>query len=215
MSELKYVLFDFDGTLTQSVELALQIYNRIAPQYKCKPIDMKAIGVLSSGNPEQFFKQYGVTRFKLLLLVLRIRRELKKELHNLKPMPGISDVLAELRYSGYKLGIVTSNARKNVTAFLKNNEITDYFGFVRTAGNFFGKQKVFFRLLKRLRTSGRNVVYVGDETRDITASRKAGIHIISVCWGLTPVDALQAMKPDQTAANPSELPEKIRKVLNW
>ncbi|NLB87178.1 MAG: HAD hydrolase-like protein, partial [Bacteroidales bacterium] len=37
MKELKKtVIFDFDGTLADTLEVMLAIFNRIAPEYKCK-----------------------------------------------------------------------------------------------------------------------------------------------------------------------------------
>ena len=32
MNNIKYVIFDFDGTLADTINLAFSIYNRIAPE---------------------------------------------------------------------------------------------------------------------------------------------------------------------------------------
>ncbi len=213
INDSKYVIFDFDGTIASSVEMALQIYNRVAPDYKCKQIDFKDIGMLSSEKPQKFFAEYGINRFKMILLLLRIRREIKKEIDNLKPVDGMLTVLDKIIEAGYLLGIVTSNSKRNVMNFLENNGLLNYFKFVRSGQNFFGKEKMFRDLLKKYNISPQNVVYVGDETRDIVASRKAGISVISVSWGLTPYNSLIKFKPDNIAENPNELPEIITEIF--
>ncbi len=209
----KYVIFDFDGTIASSVEMALQIYNRVAPRYKCKQIDFKDIGMLSSEKPQKFFAEYGINQLKMILLLLRIRWEMKKEIDTLKPVDGMLSVLDKIIEAGYLLGIVTSNSKNNVLKFLENNGLLNYFKFVRSGQSFFGKEKMFRGLLKKYNISPQNVVYVGDETRDIVASRKAGISVISVSWGLTPYNSLIKFKPDNIAEKPNELPEIITEIF--
>lgn len=215
MNNSKYVIFDFDGTIASSVEMALEIFNRIAPRYKCRQIDMKDIARLSTENPQTFFAEYGVNKFKLFLLVLHIRAEMKKQIETLKLVDGILPVINELHDAGFELGIVTSNARKNVLRFVNKHGIHKYFRFIYSSNSFFGKEKVLRSLIITHNIDHQHVVYIGDETRDITASRKAGIHIVSVSWGLTPYETLLSFKPDQVANQPKELPEIIRKILSW
>lgn len=213
MNDLKYVIFDFDGTIASSVEMALNIYNRIAPKYNCKQIDVKDIGKLSAENPKRFFAEYGVTKFKLFLLVLHVRNEMKRQMNSLKLVDGILPAIKELHASGFELGIVTSNAKSNVMKFLHLHGIHNYFKFVYSSSSFFGKERVLKKIMNKLNIKQQNIVYVGDETRDISASRKAGIHIVSVCWGLTSFKILQSFSPDQIAKQPHDLPEIIKQIF--
>lgn len=119
MSDKKYIIFDFDGTLVDSIELALNIYNRVAPKYKCKPVHDEARELLSSRNPQRFFKEYGITPLKLMLLVYVVRKELGKHISDMSPVKGMDVALRDLKKAGYKLGILTSNSKKNVSKFLK------------------------------------------------------------------------------------------------
>ena len=50
-----------------------------------------------------------------------------------------------------------------------------------------------------------NVLYVGDEVRDIEAAKKAGIRIAAVTWGYNSKKALEAYKPDYLVTKPEEL----------
>ena len=62
------------------------------------------------------------------------------------------------------------------------------------------------RQLKREQIPSKNVVYVGDETRDVLAMKKAGIPVIAVSWGLTKKSTLLNLKPNDVADNPLDIP---------
>jgi len=213
MNDSKYVIFDFDGTIASSVEMAINIYNRIAPKYNCKQIDVKDIGKLSAENPKRFFAEYGVNKLKLFLLVLHVRNEMKRQMNSLKLVDGILQVINELHASGFELGIVTSNAKGNVMKFLHLHGIKNYFKFVYSSSSFFGKEKVLKKIMNIHNIKQQDIVYIGDETRDINASRKAGIHIVSVSWGLTPYNTLLSFNPEQIAKHPQDLPEIIKQIF--
>lgn len=206
MNNKKYIIFDFDGTLVNSIELALSIYNRIAPQYKCKPIQSEARELLSSKNPRKYFKEYGITSFKLLLLVFHIRKELGLHIADLKPVKDIDKALQELKNNGFSLGILTSNSKKNVEKFMANHNLSHLFDFVYSGRHLLGKDKVIGQILKREQIPSKNVVYVGDETRDVLAMKKAGIPVIAVSWGLTKKSTLLNLKPNDVADNPLDIP---------
>ena len=213
MSSNKYVIFDFDGTIANSIEQAINTYNRIAHEYKCKPIQEEFRDLLSSKNPQQYFKEYGITTWKLFLLVFRIRKEISKHIADIKPVDNIISSLHELKNGGYKLGILTSNSGKNVNQFLDNNNLSGVFEFVYSASNLFGKDKVFRRLLKRNNISVNNAIYVGDERRDVEASRKVGVPIIGVSWGLLNRKILETLQTDQIADDPHELMACVQKIF--
>ena len=49
------------------------------------------------------------------------------------------------------------------------------------------------------------VIYVGDETRDIEASKTIPIKVIAVSWGFNSAEALAKQNPDFLIQKPSEL----------
>jgi len=81
----------------------------------------------------------------------------------------------------------------------------DYFDFIYSDGSLFGKGKILKRVLKKYEFFKRNVVYVGDEVRDIDAAREAGIKIVSVSWGFNSKEVLGSNKPNYIVDTPAEL----------
>lgn len=202
---MKHIIFDFDGTLANSVDTALHIYNRIAPEYNCKPVEGKARELLSARNPSRYFKEYGITPFKLFLLIFRIRKELGLHMESIELVTGISSSLKKLHKDGYQLGILTSNSRKNVVRFLALHQLTGLFSFIYSGRHLFGKDKVISSIIRKEKLTKGAIVYVGDETRDVLAMQKAGIPIVAVSWGLSSPEKLSSLKPDALIHQPEEL----------
>ena len=83
------------------------------------------------------------------------------------------------------------------------------FDFVVSEKTLFGKDKALRRIMKRHRLVREKVVYVGDEPRDVTACRKAGIKIVGVSWGFGGRQGLLATPPDVLIDTPTQLKAAI------
>jgi HAD superfamily hydrolase (TIGR01549 family) len=213
MADGKYVVFDFDGTIADTIDLSMRIYNKIAPEYDCKQVDPADRYILASRNAKELMREAGITSIKLTKMVLRIRKELGRHIHETEPVSGIIPALEEIRAAGYRLGVLTSNSRENVDRFFTHNFKPGTFDFIYSGRNIFGKDRVICRMLERENIPIDRVVYVGDETRDIEACKRAGIPLISVSWGLNRRESLAAMNPDKIADEPKELPGFVQLIL--
>lgn len=117
MNPITYIIFDFDGTIADTIDLALNIYNRIAPEFKCKPIHEEDKRRLRVRQTKDALEEFGITKVKLVLLLLRIRKEMSKNIAAIKLVEGIKESLHALKNSGLRLGILTSNSTSNVSLF--------------------------------------------------------------------------------------------------
>jgi phosphoglycolate phosphatase-like HAD superfamily hydrolase len=64
--------------------------------------------------------------------------------------------------------------------------------------------------LKKEKIHKKDVIYVGDETRDVLAMKKVHIPVIAVSWGLTAPEKLASLLPDLLLASPEDLnPEAV------
>lgn len=212
MKNIKYIIFDFDGTIADTLGMAIKIFNRIAPEYDCKPINGEDWELIRTKRPQDLLKVYGVTHFKLVLILLRVRKEMSKLIPEIVPVKNITDALRVIRDSGLRLGILTSNSRFNVSAFLKNNDLSEVVDFIYSGKSLFGKDKVLMRLFDHEKISAENVIYIGDEARDIEASKKVGIPVIAVSWGLNKKDFLASLHPDEIADTPEDLFGCIQRI---
>jgi len=199
------IIFDFDGTIADSFETVLNISNRLAHEYGYPPTLQKDIKRLKNLSSREILNQSKVPIWRLPFLLRRLRVELNREIQYLKPIPGIQEALYCLNQHGHRLGIVTSNSKENVIAFLKAHDLEDLFDFVDSGLTLFGKGRVIRRLIRRKHLDPSIVVYVGDETRDIEAAKKINIKGIAVGWGFNSSEALAQTQPDALIFQPGEL----------
>jgi len=203
---LKVIIFDFDGTLADTIDILLNITNRLSAEFGFKSATKEELAQLSNLTSWQILRYSGISIFKFPLLIRKLKAELRNEIPNIQLFPGIKEVLLEFKKLGFQLGIITSNSRENVLASLEINGLQGIFTFIYS-GSTFGKHKVIKRWLKKERINAEEVIYVGDETRDIDAAKKTGIKIIAVSWGFNSQSALAAQNPDFLIERPQELIE--------
>lgn len=213
MCDRKYVVFDFDGTIADTLELAFAIYNRIAPEYNLQNVSKEEVEVLRSRKPQEFLKAFGLSHLRLMALLLRMQKELNHHIAETALAKGMGAALESLRNAGYSLGVLTSNSRENVMKFLDHKSLSGIMDFIYSGKSIFGKDKVITRMLGRENIERQQIVYVGDETRDIEACRKAGIRVIAVSWGLNSRDLLTSLHPDFLADDPAELLPFVKQVF--
>ncbi|RKZ79172.1 MAG: carotenoid oxygenase [Candidatus Parabeggiatoa sp. nov. 1] len=209
---VKLIIFDFDGTLADTLDVTVSILNNLSTEFGYKPASAADVKKFRHLDSRKIITSYGISMFKLPFLLKRFRAKLKPEIHNIKPIAGISDVLEMLVTKDKLLGIVTSNSEKNVREFLKTNQLIDLFSFVDSVNHLFGKYKVIQRILQREGFTRQEVIYIGDETRDIEAAKKIGLKVIAVAWGFNEHQVLAEHHPDFLISQPDELLEIIESL---
>jgi phosphoglycolate phosphatase len=203
----KVFIFDFDGTLADSRTTLVKIANELADEFGYDQVTEDEISRLSNLSSKDIILQSPIPAYKIPFLLRRVKKELNQHIANLKPFIGIKEALMNLKQQGFNLGIVTSNMEDNVLDFLKNNELESYFDFVYSANTLFGKNKTINKLIKKHELLIDEIVYVGDETRDIEAAKKSKIKVIAVAWGFNSADILAQHQPDFLIEKPQQLSE--------
>lgn len=202
---MKVLIFDFDGTIADSFEVVLQISNQLAKEFGYPVVQPDEIETWRNLSSREIIKRSKISPLRLPFLLRRLQRELNQEICYLQLIPGMKEALLALHQQGTRLGIVTSNSCENVNAFLAIQNLTDIFEFVGSGLSLFGKGRIIQRLIQRHRLQPADVLYVGDETRDIEAARTIGIQVIAVTWGFNTTAALAAENPDYLIHHPQDL----------
>ncbi len=201
----KVFLFDFDGTVADSITTLVNIFNELADLYHLpRKIKKEDLQHLRQIHLHQIIKDFQIPSSKIPFLLYEGRKKFSQQIPLLQPIKGIKQALSSLKAQGMTLGIVTSNSKGNVYAFLKKNHL-ELFDFIYSEKGLFGKDKVLKHLLQTYKFPLEHTFYIGDEIRDIDAARKTGLKIISVTWGANDKEALIKATPDYLVDKPSEL----------
>ena len=208
----KTVIFDFDGTIADSIPkdaVILKIFNQIADENNFKNITLKEIENLRSVGLYESIKLLKIPLYKLPFLAKRVRKVLKVDETVVEPIKNMPQVLNNLKRQGYTLGILTSNHADTVEKFLEKHNL-EVFDFVHSQTNLFGKDKSLKNLLKKYKLNKNETIYIGDEIRDIQATKKVGVSMIAVTWGYNNKMGLEKFNPQFLA----ETPIKLEAILN-
>jgi len=201
----KIIIFDFDGTIADTVDALVTIANRLALEFGYVPINSQELVLLRNLTAREIIKYSGVSLLKIPFLLKKVKGELKDKIHELQLINGINAVLIELHDQGYHLGIITSNSQENVNEFLKCHNLDYLFDFIYSGVTIFGKTTIINNVLRQKHFQPESVIYVGDETRDIESAKKANIKVIAVSWGFNSPEALSKQNPDFLIHHPHEL----------
>ena len=198
------LIFDFDGTLAETLELTRQLFNKVAPKYHLTPLSEADLPKLRDKSAREVLKMSGLPFYKLPFLIRDVQKTFHRHARDVQPIPGIKPALTQLHSAGVTLGIVTSNSQENVEAFLDTHHI-DCFDFIHSEKNLWGKGPVLAKVVKKMKLNPAETWYVGDEVRDIEAARTAGLKVIAVTWGFNSKKALSETKPDRLIEKPAQL----------
>ena len=206
---IKYIIFDFDGTIADTLPFSFKKFLEIAHLLKIDDLtDKEIIKEIRSKSYQELlkgsFKRAWLKIPFVINIVKSMQVELEKEMSNIKFFPGIKKILFDLKKNGYKLAIISSNRIENIDKFIKHNDL-DIFDFVHGKTDLFGKAGYLGKFLDDFDLDSSEVIYVGDEIRDVEACKKAGIKIIGVSWGLHTVEALKKAGVDYIVKKPSEV----------
>lgn len=207
---IRHILFDFDGTIVNSLELSLRIVNDMADKYHYRRTTLEEIQRLKSLPLAERLRQVGLPLYKIPALKAESAALYKRSLASLKPAEGVWELLLTLKREGFLMSVLSSNTEDNIAAFLKKNGL-ELFEHIRSS-NLFGKDKAIGRFMRQLGLQTDELLYVGDELRDIEACKKAGVRIVAVAWGYDPLPLLVSGNPDGIAKTPEELLRFVRRM---
>ncbi len=209
MSGQATVIFDFDGTLANSVDLMFRMYNQHAEEFGYLSIKREEFPELRRMGYTKAMRAKKIKARRLPKIAMTLSKEMHNHMNDVRPYEGVVEMLQELQKSGYSIGVLTSNQAPLVQDFFNNHDFPA-FDFVISEKTIFGKDKALKRIIKRYDLDKNQILYVGDEPRDVTASRKAGVQVLGVSWGLAGVEGFEKAMPDKIVDSPNELLQTIK-----
>ena len=200
----KILMFDFDGTIANTFDLAISITNRLAAQFNYKSIEPDELKNIRNMPIHEIIRHLHIPLVKLPFILAKGRLEMQSNSNSVEPISGLGKTLEQLYSMGARSGILTSNSLKFVNNFLDKNNL-QFFDYFPEYSSIWGKAKRLRSFMKNHTLNHDEIVFIGDETRDIEAAKRLGIRSVAVTWGYNSAMALKACKPDFLINAPYEL----------
>lgn len=190
----KAILFDLDGTLTDSGEGIINCATLALEHFGLPVPSRKEMGVFIGPPLDQTFMKFGVPEDKTqeAIDVFRGRYLVVGKFEN-TPYPGVHALLERLKAQGHRLFVATSKPEPTAIEILQKFELAQYFEEI--CGATFDhtrvhKADVIDYLLKKIGTS-ENLLMIGDTEFDVLGAAAHGIPTIGVSWGYGKVEAMK------------------------
>ena len=190
----KTILFDLDGTLTDSGEGILNCAE-LGLRHFGLPVPSREEMRVFVGPPlHETFLKFGVPEEKVeeAVTVFRSRYTTVGKFEN-TPYPGVHDLLKALKEAGHTLLIATSKPENMAIEILEKFELSQY--FERICGATLDRSRIskedVIAYLLGLSGTAENMVMVGDTAFDVVGAAAHGISTIGVSWGYGSVEEMQ------------------------
>lgn len=201
---IRLVIFDFDGTLSDSGDWFLSVVDHLSERFKFRSVDPGEVETLRHKSSREVIEHLRIPRWKLPRIARYVRKLVAEHATQFELFPGTPDLLEQLAATGVKIALVTSNAENNARIILGPENAGRIELFV-CGSSLFGKAPKFRRVLKKMKVSPHEALAVGDETRDIDAAREVGMRCGSVLWGYASETVLSDLKPDALFRTPQDI----------
>jgi phosphoglycolate phosphatase len=177
----KLLIFDFDGTIANTLNGMYEIYLIMAKKYKIDVLTKEAFIAYKKLPILERLQKQNIPLYVIPKIVSDSQKLQMSFLSEAKPFEGIHNLLHELK-TMYTLIIVSSNKKDFIKAFLKNHDLM-VFDKIYGKAQLFGKAETIKKAIKKMKSHTIDSLYIGDETRDIVACRELQLDIISVSYG--------------------------------
>lgn len=214
-SDTQAVIFDFDYTLADSSQGAIECINfalaemglaQVSAEAACRTIGLslhETFLTLGEHHEEQRCGEF-------YTLFVQRAEEVMVNLTTL--YDSVPTTVEVLRERGLKLGIVSTKYRRRIHEVLKRETLLHGFDLV-IGGEDVAQHKPhpegLLKALETLECSPSSIVYVGDSVVDAEVAKRAGVPFILVLSGVTPRDDFHHYQPLAVIENVSELPRLL------
>ena len=207
----KAIIFDLDGTLTDTLE-DLFLSTNYALRSCCFPerslsevrrfVGNGVRKLIERSVPEGTSRMHTDQCFEAFRSHYLLHCQDHTQLY-----PGIASMLMQLQAKGYRLGVVSNKLQAGVSELMR----TYFHGIMDVA---VGEQPgipckpepdMVYTALTQLGVKPEEAIYVGDSEVDIETARNAGMACISVLWGFRTHAFLTAHGATQLAATPQDV----------
>lgn len=204
----KTILFDLDGTITDSGEGIINCASYALERMGLPVPSREAMRVFVGPPLHDTFVKFGVPEEKAAEAVSIFRsRYIPIGLYENTPYPNIRELLEVLKSAGYTLYVATSKPESMAIEILTHFNLADYFDKICGATldtSRVTKEDVIAYLLGQC-TNVNNAIMVGDTKYDIIGAKVHGIPAIGVSWGYGDIHEMEEAGASKIAHTTDQL----------
>lgn len=194
---IKTVVFDFDGTIANTKDLVVECTNEILQRHGYKPMTEADIEKFRALDLKEVLNRHlGVELYKIAPMLAEGWDLFyqKRKAGDIRPYDNILASLESLK-KDKEVMVLSSNPSKNIEDIFEDWEFNFDRSKIHHANLLFGKHIEINRIIRDggYEQRKKEILYVGDERRDVNACHKSGLGMVAVTWGFNNERAFQNM----------------------
>ena len=194
---VELIIFDWDGTLFDSVGQIVESLKFAAKQFKQPLTDEAAKSIIGLGLPEVaqvLFPNVPELHADILKSYGDHYVEHSKED---KWFDGVAEMLKDLQSQGIQLAVATGKSRRGLDRVLKQTNSTDLFVATRAASETKSKPDplMLAEILQVTGVDAESAIMVGDTSYDLEMARNIEMPRVGVSYGVHTIDVLSQYQP--------------------
>ncbi len=215
---MKAVLFDLDGTISNSKEGITNCVQYALKHFGIEEPDKDKLECFI-GPPlvDSFMNFYGMSQEQAKEATAKYReRYTPIGIHEASMYPETRECIEELKRQGYIIGMASSKPEEYCRIILEGFDILELFDDVVGAtmdGRIDSKEQVLMEVFRRWGHYGRNeMCLVGDSIYDVEGANLVGIPCIAVSYGFGDVQEMLSAGAVAVIDNLTELPHVLEEM---
>jgi len=207
MPRYRLAIFDFDGTLADSLPWFRASFHDVIARFDLTPVTAEELEGMRGLSAREIMARLNVSMWQLPAIVSDMRKRKLAAASETSLFAGIPAMLSDLQRQDIKTAIVSSDSEASVRQVLgpATAQITRF----DCGAAVFGKHWKFRRVARKLGAKPSETICIGDEIRDIEAARAAGMDSGAVAWGYALPSALQAAGPTHLFNSIDEMMQRL------
>ncbi len=177
---MKIAVFDFDGVIVDSRKAIFEVMNEIA---KLKKVPFLKKEELLNYSTKQLLKRLKIRWYEIPRYYKLARKIVNLNKDKIVIEAQILEMFQNVNLDKIIFIILSSNSKILISEFVAKHlyeiKFTEIIGDV----SLFKKSRKIKQVMKKYEVNKKDIIYIGDEVRDIHAAKKANIQSIAVLWG--------------------------------
>lgn len=209
MADIELVIFDWDGTLMDSLDQIVHSVRLAADELGVeRPSEQAARDIIGLGLPEAMRVLFpDVPERDREALRERYARHFISASTQVRPYDGVPALLDGLKRASVPLAVATGKSRKGLDRVLGDVGWHHYFAATRCADETASKPdpRMLQELLEELRVPVSRALMVGDTSYDLGMAQAIGMPAVGVTYGVHDAQRLSAFAPRQLCPDVASL----------
>lgn len=195
-SMIKYIFFDFNGTIIDDVDLCLELLNKLLKSQNKPTFDIDGYKKIFTFPIIKYYEAAGIdfSIESFESLAIKFINEYQPRSLECGLYPGIKDTIKYFKDKGIKTYILSASEKNNLKEQCKHYNIVDIFDDILGIDNIHASSKMSIALdyVKKNNINTNEAIFIGDTLHDYEVGKGLGMKCFLVCCGHQSKSVLQS-----------------------